>query len=380
MAHSLFRHYFLLLILLNAMQGCGSAEEKRPESGPRDELSIYSEAVSRIKQYAAFVDPKEPTKDIITGTISAYLHQMDPYSDYLTPQEYTAFKQAQSGQQSGVGMEIEKAADGGVLCFPSSGSPAERAGIRGGDRLERIDGRPVQGKSVFGIAAMAKGRSGSRVAFTVRSGNGAPREVVVTRANLDSHSVATRSAGGLTIMRIEAFTANTRNELAGILPALPGAGPMVIDLRGNGGGDLVAAVDSARLFLKKGARVISIRMRSGLKIYDTRTDGPATGRPLYIWQDGRTASAAEAFVAALTGNGRAVSIGSGTFGKGSRQDVMALTDGSALVLTTGYLETPAGVAYDKKGLAPLYPLAAKYPAEADYLSMTRSLLRQAGRR
>lgn len=368
-----------LFILLYATQGCSSAEERHGGTGsPAGELAAYSEAVAKIRAYAIFVDPNERKKAIIGQTIRAYLHQADPYSDYLTPEQYAAFKQGQKRNEVGLGLNIEKGAHGEIVCFPVPAGPAELAGVRAGDRLEAIDGVPVPGRSVFAVAAMARAAGGRTVTLTIGSPNGQTRSLAVTRSTLGMQSVSSRPQGGFTVIRIAAFTSATPGELERALKQA-GRSVLVVDLRGNGGGELLPAIDSARQFLKKGSRAVLVRMRSGVKSYDTAYDGPASGSRLFLWQDGRTASAAEVFVAALTGNGRAVSIGERSYGKGSRQDVMALSDGSALVLTTGILETPGGVAYDGKGIAPSYPVQPAAANDAGYLAVTKQLIQQTKR-
>ncbi len=126
----------------------------------------------------------------------------------------------------------------------------------------------------------------------------------------------------------------------------------MIDLRGNFGGDFHAAVDSAMLFVPEGEILTSLRMKNGAKQYSSTLVGARPQRRVILWQDEATASAAELFVAALTENGRATTIGRKTFGKGTRQDVIELADGAALILTTAYLRTPKGTEFNGVGLLP----------------------------
>jgi carboxyl-terminal processing protease len=150
---------------------------------------------------------------------------------------------------------------------------------------------------------------------------------------------------------------------------------LVIDLRGNPGGSLYSAIDAAKLFLAPNQSVVSLQTRNGIETYRKESSTPPIPVRLYLWQDKYTASAAEVFIAALTYNQRAVSIGKKTFGKGTVQDIVELQDGSVLYLTTGILLTPAGTLYHQKGLTPTYPLEMATARTENYLAQVRVLLR-----
>jgi carboxyl-terminal processing protease len=179
--------------------------------------------------------------------------------------------------------------------------------------------------------------------------------------------------GGRPIIRVAHFTRNTSGKMREILKSWSPETPIIIDLRGNGGGDLHAAIDCAMLFLKAGARIASIETRNGTTAYESKAGAVNLVTPVYLWQDEATASAAEVFIAALTDNGRAVSIGKRTFGKGTREEIIELSDGSALVLATGYLLTPRGIRYQGYGLEPTYVLPGDHPDTAEYLRKTEAL-------
>ncbi len=152
--------------------------------------------------------------------------------------------------------------------------------------------------------------------------------------------------------------------------------PIIFDLRENPGGDLHSAIDSAMLVLEKDKKIVDIKKSSRTKSYKSLGNTVNSISPLYLWQDDKTASAAEVFIAALTQNGRAISIGKTTYGKGTEQDIIELSDGSAIILTTGYLETPDGTRYDKKGIVPAYTIKTDSPKTDHYLSKVKELIRQ----
>jgi len=182
--------------------------------------------------------------------------------------------------------------------------------------------------------------------------------VSVTRARVDAPAVSESSIDGQRVIRLASFTPNTRSEVEFAVQRWDRNQPIVIDLRTCGGGDFYAAVDTAMLFLPKGAPVVTVRGREGARLYSsTLVKGPPR-QAVFLWQDEATASAAEVFIGALTGNERAVSIGTVSAGKGSRQDIVELADGSALIMTTGYLLTPRGFAFNGHGLPPMRPLKA----------------------
>jgi carboxyl-terminal processing protease len=318
------------------------------------DIFLYLEAIAKIKEDASFLTQDLTREQIIRESIKAYLSQKDSSSDYLTRDEYRKFKESQDDRYVGIGMEIKKARDGRILCVPYPGGPAATAGITVGDELKKIDGISVYGKSVFAVASMARGKPGTELNLVIATKSGIDKEVRLRRSAVTTDSVSTYQLGKTQVIKIVSFTRDTSDKLKRVLKIQETGRPIILDLRGNAGGDLHAAIDSASLFLQKGKKIVSINTRKQPKTYESNVAAVNLSSPLYLWQDEATASAAEVFVAALTENDRAVSIGKTTFGKGTVQDIIELSDGSAIVLTTGRLETPRGGSYDGDGLAPTY--------------------------
>ncbi|MDH3601042.1 MAG: S41 family peptidase, partial [Candidatus Tectomicrobia bacterium] len=179
----------------------------------------------------------------------------------------------------------------------------------------------------------------------------------------------------LPIVRILSFTAGTPEELQNLFATLDQTTPAVLDLRGNPGGSLYDAIDAAMLFLNNGQKVVTLRTREGSRIYRRNLPAAPFTAPLYLWQDAYTASAAEVFIAALQQNQRAVSIGRKTFGKSTVQKLIALSDGSALYLTTSDVQTPNGNLYHQHGLDPTYRLDKPRVETEDYLAKVKVLMR-----
>ena len=329
----------------------------KPTFGLDDkDILLYLEAITQIKQKASSLSPDVTRAQIVEQTLRAYLARKDPCCDYLTREEYRRFKESLDESYVGIGMEIRQDRDGRIICLPQPESPAARAGIAAGDQLKKIDGLPVDGKSLFAVAAMARGKPGTEVKFIIATKSGTEKPVRVTRSNVTLQSVSKRSVGGRPIIGVSHFTRDTSGKMRQALKSWQRDIPIIIDLRGNGGGDLHAAIDSAMLFLKEGKKIVSVETRNGTMDYESKAAAVDLTTPVYLWQDEGTASAAEVFLAALTDNDRAVSIGKWTAGKGTKEEIIELSDGSALILATGVLQTPRGSRYQGRGLKPTYEL------------------------
>ena len=167
-------------------------------------------------------------------------------------------------------MELTQDRAGRTVCLPHPEGPAAQAGITRGSVLRRIDGVPVDGQSIFNLAALARGRPGTGVQLTVTAPDGRDREFRVTRASVTLPSVSTLDVDGSPIVLLSSFARDTRSRLTDVVGHWPPHTPIIIDLRGNGGGDLHAAIDSAMLFLDEGKRIVSVETRKGTQTYESR--------------------------------------------------------------------------------------------------------------
>lgn len=345
----------LLTIFVMAPGSAGSDESSRHAWTENESMLLFFEAVEKIRSHSLNSDSAE---EIVRKALREYLRKQDPFADYLTADEYAALKVASSDNRyAGVGMDLAIDSSGKVICIPFPGSPAERGGIRYGEVLLAVNGAAVEGRSVFAIGKDIRGPRGGAVKLAVLKHSGKVHEVTLVREAIQFKSVHFESNKQLTVIRILRFTLETPAELKQALVAsIRRNAPLVMDLRGNTGGDLFAAMDCASLFLKKGARIALIKTRQGEKWHSNKEDPLDSSSKLYLWQDRQTASAAEVFIAALTDNGRAISIGEATFGKGVAQRLVELTDGSALLLTYATLFAPNAVSFHGVGLRPSYAL------------------------
>lgn len=280
----------------------------------------------------------------------------DRWSAVYSRGEYQEFEEALDGQYTGVGLSTRRERDGRIeVTRVQPGSPADAAGIRTGDWLRSVDGENVDGRPVTEVVSFLRGDADDAPAGTpVRLGlqRGTHRwNEVLRRARLSTDSVTVRRlGGGVTMIRVAAFTKGSGDLVREAVAAAPKGAGIVLDLRGNSGGLVTEAVTTASAFLDGGL----------VATYDVKGDeralhadpGGDTTRPLVALVDGGTMSAAELLTGALQDRGRAVVVGTRTFGKGSVQMPSRLPDGSVAELTVGHYRTPAGRSVDGRGITP----------------------------
>lgn len=340
------------------------------------DVSIFLEALNVVQERAFFADKQAPREQLLQVILQAFLSRQDQHSQFLNPKEYQRFKDYQKESYVGLGIELEQNHDGDVLCFPYSDSPAQRAGIKKGDRLLKINDEEVRNKSLFAITALATGKPGTQVKLLVSTAENKAREVIARLSSNQVESISTHWQGSIPVIRIAFFSSQTKLDLVASLDRLSHSQSIVLDLRGNSGGDLYAALECADLFIPEGKLLVSAVSKDKQTPYRSSGIKKHFKPNLFIWQDHGTASAAEVFTAALTENSRAVSIGEKSYGKGTKQNIIELSDGSALILTTEYLITPNGVRYDGIGIYPTYSLKNFSLKPSSYLQKVVELLKQ----
>lgn len=368
----------ILFIALMIVPGMAGGQTYRLAWTDSDPMLLFYEALTKIQANA--LDP-EPPMAVVRKSLREYLKKADPFSDYLTPEEYAAFSLSSTdARYSGVGMDIGGDPSGKIICIPYPEGPAEQAGITYGDELLAVDGATVAGQSTYQVGLKIRGNADTPVKLTLQSRGRMPRTVAVVRAQVRSRSVFTVPRGPVAVIKILKFTRDTPRELKQALADGAGsAGVRVIDLTGNMGGDLYAAVACASRFLPETSPIATVKTREGIRRHAADNAPVDLKSRLFLWQDARTASAAEVFIAALVQNHRGVSIGKKSFGKGVAQRVIELMDRSALILTYAELIPPNGRSFHGIGLAPLVllPNEAAGPGPADaYLHKTLQLIQR----
>ncbi|MGW2492262.1 S41 family peptidase [Streptomyces sp. NPDC001606] len=280
----------------------------------------------------------------------------DRWGAVYSQDEYQEFQEALDGRYTGVGLWARRERDGRIeVTRVQPGSPAAAAGIRRGDRLRSVDGSTVDGRPVTEVVSLLRGDTddapaGTTVTLGLQRGTRAWTETL-HRARLSTDSVTVRRLpGGVTVIRIAAFTKGVGSAVRAAVRSAPAGAGIILDLRGNSGGLVTEAVETASAFLDGG--LVATYDVDGAQRALHADSGGDTARPLVTLVDGGTMSAAEMLTGALQDRGRAVVIGSRTFGKGSVQMPTRLPDGAVAELTVGHYRTPSGRAVDGRGITP----------------------------
>ena len=288
----------------------------------------------------------------VDAAIRGYMQSIDEYSTYLTPQEYVKWKNSQAPEFSGVGIDLLIGRDGRVYCVPWKNSPAEIAGMNYRDILLSVDDEPVTNLSAYGLQSLIRGVDASRVKFNWHDGEQV-KSAVLIRRNVSRNSVSLITDNRVPIIQISCFDSNTLPQLQAILTRLTGGMPVILDLRGNVGGELQAATACASLFTPKDTVLIWEQRRNEASIAHKSVNmGTFNPGQIIIWQDSFTASAAEAFCVALVQNNAGFSMGETSFGKGVSQRLMEAASGAAFVMTDSLLLDPRGVTWNATGIEP----------------------------
>ncbi|MGX4691874.1 S41 family peptidase [Streptomyces sp. JNUCC 63] len=280
----------------------------------------------------------------------------DRWGAVYSHSEYEEFQGALEGQYTGVGLCARRERDGRIeVTKVREGSPAAAAGIRAGDRLRSIDAEKVDGLPVTEVVSLLRGDAdgapaGTAVTLGLQRGTRAWSETL-HRARLSTEPVTVRrQADHVTVIRVAAFTKGVGDEVRTAVRHSPPASGIILDLRGNSGGLVTEAVTTASAFLDGG--LVATYDVDGEQRALHADPGGDTARPLVALVDGGTMSAAELLTGALQDRGRAVVVGSRTFGKGSVQMPSRLPDGSVAELTVGHYRTPGGRGVDGRGITP----------------------------
>jgi carboxyl-terminal processing protease len=281
----------------------------------------------------------------------------DPHTDYLTAKEYEALKSRIARSYSGVGLNVGPAKSGLRVTSALSG-PARKAGIRRGDVIVRVNGRPTRALGFNRALALIKGAEQTVVRLTVRRPAVGTMRFTVVRGEISPPTLRSRLLlqGGtkLAYVRVLSFRESTSEQLEDRLGALleRGAKGVVLDLRGNPGGLVTEAVDVVSVFLEDGVVCTTVDEYHEARVYEAVGDAAYPSVPVMILVDRGSASAAEIAAAALFENGRAALLGERTFGKASVQSLRPLSNGGALKLTTATYQTPAGTDLNGRGVVP----------------------------
>ena len=352
MARSSRRPLFLAIFVLVTCGFLGMVfgQKINPAAAPggdsdvRDSLRQFTDVYSLVEQN--YAEPVNADKAIYNGAIPGMLHVLDPHSNFFDPKSYALLREDQRGKYYGVGMTVGPRNNKVIVIAPFAGTPAYRAGIRPGDIIVAVDGKPTDNMSTSDVADLLKGPKGTTVRITMlREGADHPLEFAVVRDEIPRYSVDLHFMikPGIGYMHVSGFQETTEREVAEALEQMGDLKGLVLDLRQNPGGLLSEGVGVADKFLKKGQLIVSHHGRSSPeKRYVAARGNGGKEYPLVVLVNRGTASAAEIVAGAIQDHDRGLIVGEVTFGKGLVQTVYPLTENTGLALTTAKYYTPSG--------------------------------------
>ncbi|MCY3751099.1 MAG: S41 family peptidase [Gammaproteobacteria bacterium] len=339
---------------------CARAETvTNTETGelPVDEIRAFAEVFAKIKK--DYVEDVEDTV-LLEYAIRGMLEGLDPHSSYLDEEAYLDLQEGTTGEFGGLGIEVGME-DGFIkVISPIDDTPAQKAGLQAGDLIIRLDDTPVKGMSLNDAVARMRGEPGTDITLTIiRDGAEKPLKVTITRDVIKVKSVRTQVLEpGFGYLRISHFQSRTAEDARAALQELKQDNDgrlegLILDLRNNPGGILSAAVGVSDLFLDKGlivyteGRIDDSRLRFNAKPADLLDNAPVV-----VLVNAGSASASEIVAGALQDHKRAIIMGQKTFGKGSVQTVLPVSNAAALKLTTARYFTPSGRSIQVSGIEP----------------------------
>jgi len=341
---------------LLACQLAAPAFAKESESSyALDDLRTFADVFNQIRQgYVEEIDDSTLLQYAIEGMLSG----LDPHSVYLTSDAFDDLQTSTSGEFSGLGLEVGM--ENGLLrvIAPIDGSPAAEAGVQPGDIILKLDNNPLKGMSLSDAVGKMRGPKGSEIELTIgRSGESQPLTLNLTRDVIKVASVRERwLEDGYAYVRVSQFQKSTGEDVAKALETLKEDHELkgvVLDLRNNPGGVLGASVDVAGLFMRGGEVVYTEgRLPNSAQSYGASEDDITNGAPVVVLINRGSASASEIVAGALQDHGRAIIMGTDSFGKGSVQTVMPISETRAVKLTTALYFTPGGRSIQAAGIVP----------------------------
>ena len=345
-----------LLLVLTLSVGGGVASKGNDQAATYENLRLFTEVLSIVQ--SQYVD-EVAVKDIIYSAIKGTLRGLDPHSSFLDAEMYREMQVETSGVFGGLGIEITLRDDVLTVVSPIDGTPAYRVGIQSGDRIVKIEGLTTKDMQLTDAVKRMRGKPGTKIIISImREGFTEPKDFEITREQIHVQSVrAVLLEPGIEYIRLRQFQEQTAQDMEAALDKFTKNGKiqgLVLDLRNNPGGLLTSAVEVSERFIEAGKLVVYTegRVRNQNMRFQANAKRVYSDFPIVVLVNQGSASASEIVAGALQDHGRAVVLGTQTFGKGSVQTIIPLSDGSGLRLTTAKYFTPKGRSIHGKGVTP----------------------------
>ena len=355
------RHFFCGLLAFSVLLGAPAARADRAdEQALYEQLTLFGDVLEQVRRN--YVDAPSD-KELIEAALSGMMSSLDPHSSYMPPQNFEDMQVETKGEFGGLGIEVTMENGLVKVIAPIDDTPASRAGIMPNDLISELDGKPVLGLTLSEAVDVMRGEKGKPITLTVlREGEDEPLEITIVRDTIKIRAVRTRIEGpdkNIAYIRMTTFNAQTTRNLKRAfndLPAQIGRNKLagyIIDLRNNPGGLLREAISVSDTMLDQG-EIVSTRGRNDgdSSRFSARRGDMARGLPIVVMINGGSASASEIVAGALQDHHRAIILGTQSFGKGSVQTIMPLSNAGALRMTTARYFTPSGRSIQAKGITP----------------------------
>lgn len=318
-----------------------------------EELRTFSEVLTQVQKN--YVDETK-VKDLVQGAIRGMLSTLDPHSAYMTPEMYKEMQVETKGEFGGVGIQIGVKENRLAVIAPIDGTPAQRAGIKAGDYITKVNEESTKDLTLMDAVQKMRGPKGTKVNLTIqRDGAADPLQFTLVRDTIKIESVKSKLLDNIGYVKLTQFQEATGRDLGRVLKQFKDqkVQSTILDLRNNPGGLLTAAVEVSEQFLPNGKLVVYTKGRESKKDeWFAKGKDQMDDSPMIILVNEGSASASEIVAGALQDYGRAVIVGTTSFGKGSVQTILPLGDGSGLRLTTAKYYTPKGRSIQSTGITP----------------------------
>ena len=351
MRKKLFHVLFIFFTFFNLKVYSNTSSEKLYEK-----IDLFGEVLEKIKK--EYVDEIDQA-DVMDSAINGVLQSLDPYSAYMSPELFKSMQTESKGEFGGLGIEIGMEAGVVKVISPISDTPAEKAGIKAGDYIVRINNEQVQGKTLMEAVKLMRGPVGSSIELTVRR-KGIKKSLTFTvqRQIIEVKSVESKILGNkknIGYIKLKSFNENSDKQFIKKIKKYENQKLIgyIIDLRNNPGGLLNQAVAITDFFLEKG-EIVSTKGRkiSETRKFFARTGDGIKGKPIIVLINGGSASASEIFAGALKDHKRAIILGENSYGKGSVQSIIPLRNGGGIRLTISKYYLPSGKSISEVGVSP----------------------------